>query len=489
MANERVDGDSSRIERVVSPGTETLLLIRVAPRATCTLFHSDIPERTLRLDADDQGIVRIHAKAPAGTAPIELQLQCVDEAERMTTYTIEVRSDPAAAAEAEGRRVPASEEVVQPPLQGDPMALTNSELVSRGFPPRPDPATAPALYARWLRTVSRPYTRVSTRTVGRPDVSFAGSRRERSAEASSTLSLAPFTPQPVAPLPSGPRELPPRLMSPTLPLPPPIVASLFNSNSSTWSGAYYTNPVAQFFWIQADWNVPGVYGTSDSPFYSAVAEWVGLDNSGTDLYQSGTDSECIVFFGWTFTNYWMWIEMLPFAPWAVTNFPISPGDSISIDIFVADQNGNTWFVNNDEGNGGLTAADNSVWFMLYNNTNGSSFWGTLPTAPTAVDGVSSTGYTGSTAEFILERPTVNGSPAPLASFGFAIMQSCWYGDSEYGDRPWRLGPAGSSPFDATLTYLNMLNPATNDLLALPFNFPDPTSPGGVEILWLWINYE
>jgi hypothetical protein len=302
--------------------------------------------------------------------------------------------------------------------------------------------------------------------------------------------LASFTPQP-ATLPTASRALPPQLMSPTLPLPPPMAATLFNNSNNIWSGAYYTQPVAQFFWIQADWNVPGVYATSDSPPYSAAAEWVGLDNSGTDLYQSGTDSELWVLpiFGWTFTNYWMWIEMLPFAPYAVPNFPISPGDSISVDIFVADQNGQTWFVNNDEGNGGLTSADNSVWFMLYNNTNGSSFWGTYPTAPVTLNGQSSTGYTGSTAEFILERPQVNGSPVPLASFGFAIMQSCWYGDSEYGNRPFKLGPAGSSPFDATLTYLNMVNSATNDLLALPFEFPDPTNPGGVEILWLWINYQ
>jgi hypothetical protein len=58
----------------------------------------------------------------------------------------------------------------------------------------------------------------------------------------------------------------------------------------------------------------------------------------------------------------MWIESLPFAPWGVPNFPISPGDAISLDIFVADQNGTTWFQNGSWG--GLTPADDSVWFML-----------------------------------------------------------------------------------------------------------------------------
>lgn len=159
-----------------------------------------------------------------------------------------------------------------------------------------------------------------------------------------------------------------------------------------------------------------------------MAEWVGLDNSGTDLYQSGTDSECYFIFGWTFTNYWMWIE-----------------------IFVADQNGQTWFRDNEEGNGGLTPADNSVWFMPYNNTNGSSLWGTYPTAPVTVNGTSSTGYTGSTAEFILG--TTPGERRPR-SFGIIRLRhhgELLVGDSEYGYRPFRLGPAGSSPFDATLT--------------------------------------
>jgi len=291
-------------------------------------------------------------------------------------------------------------------------------------------------------------------------------------------------------LPLPPPELPLGLRNPKLPLPLPVARSMFNSNSNIWSGAYYTNPVAQFWYIQADWNVPGAFYTQGSPFYSAVAEWIGLDNSGTDLYQAGTDSECwyFPFFGgWTFTNYWMWIETLPFAPSEVPNFPISPGDDISVDIFVADQNGTTWFQNGN--NGGLTPANDSVWFILFNNTRRLSYMGTLPTAPQSVGGANSTGFTGRTAEFIIERPTVNGSPAPLAAFGTALMRGCWYGDSEYGEKTWPLGANGSSPFDGNLTYLNMQNSSDNDLLTLPFSFPDPTNPNMIEILWLWLNYQ
>jgi hypothetical protein len=261
---------------------------------------------------------------------------------------------------------------------------------------------------------------------------------------------------------------------------------MFNASSNIWSGALISNPAAQFFLIEADWTVPGVFSMPNSPFYSAVAAWVGLDNSGTDLFQSGTDSEClnVPFFGWTFTYYWMWIETLPFAPWGLPNFPLSPGDSVSVDIFVADQSGNTWFQNGS--NGGLTPQDNTVWFMLYNHSKGVSYWGTLPAGPANIGGLQSTGFTGSTAEFILERPSDgNGNPFPLAPFGVAIMNSCWYGDSEYGDRLWRLEAQGSTSFDGNLTYLNMQD---SNLLALPISLPDPTSVGGYEILWLWVNY-
>jgi hypothetical protein len=87
-----------------------------------------------------------------------------------------------------------------------------------------------------------------------------------------------------------------------------MARSIFNSNLAIWSGAYLTQPAAQFYYVQADWNVLGVFAIPGiSPPYSAAAEWVGLDNSGTDLYQSGTDSECwdinILGFNWTFTNY------------------------------------------------------------------------------------------------------------------------------------------------------------------------------------------
>ncbi|MGO9235077.1 MAG: hypothetical protein ACLP4V_13785 [Methylocella sp.] len=116
---------------------------------------------------------------------------------------------------------PAVHGTLRPPLDGDRLALSNQELVARGYPPRPDPDKAPSHYARWLRQVSRPVTRVDPRKVPHPGVTFARSQQTRQSS--------------------------PQLRSPTLPLPPPLVRPLFNSNWNTWSGAHLTNPDAQFF--------------------------------------------------------------------------------------------------------------------------------------------------------------------------------------------------------------------------------------------------
>lgn len=468
----------TRSNHTVLPEVETLLSIQTQPKAVCFLYHDEFKDQRMQLDADDNGVVRFHAKAHKDWKPVEVHVEYTGEDGTTARHTLALRGDTE-----HGAPISANEVDAQPvgslraALEGDPLALSDQDLVARGYPPRPDPKLSPARYVRWNRIVSRPYTAVNPRLVPHPEVSFAHAHPVIQ-QRSPTLPLPPPQAHPAL-----------ALNAPTLPLPPPLVRPMFNANSNSWSGAYLNRPILQFSAIQGDWKVPGVIALPNAPPYSAAAEWIGLDNSGTDLYQSGTDSECNYFapFGWVFTNYWMWIESLPFAPWAVPNFTVTPGDSVSVDIFVADQNGMTWF--KDGTWGGLTSRDNSVWFMLYNNSRGLSYWGTLPTARETLDGLSSTGFTGTTAEFIIERPLYNGSQAALASFILAAMEGCWYGDAQYGNQRFALGADGSQPFDGSLAYWNMQNSATKDLLDIAISVPDPTSSEGSEILWFWVNYQ
>lgn len=448
--------EEHRSEQAVVPGIETLLSFQTFPGAACTLRHHDVEDDILRLHADDRGGVRFHVRAPRDANPVEVQLESSGSNGELETHRIVLSADASAAAAA---HVPASmtaredQQPSLPPLRQELMTVENSELIAQGYPPRPDPATAPARYARWLRIVSRPWTVVSKRLIPRPDVAF------------------------------GPR---PALRTPTLPLPPPIAQSMFNSNADSWSGAEYTQPFAQFFHIQAAWNVPGVLaGAPGSPLYSAAAAWIGL--TADKLYQSGSDSEAYNLpspfsnwpfnvGSWVFTNYWMWIESYPDATWVIPNIPISPGDEVEVFIFVADTDGTTWFV--DGYWGGLTEADNTVWFMVYNHTKGLSYWGTL---------TSDLFFTGRTAAFVIERPTYNGSTAPLARFGTATMWSGWYGDSQAGYQ--QLFPLGSGFYDPGPTYINMESTSTKHVLDYVTAFPDPTNDGGKELVFYWLGYQ
>lgn len=201
--------------------------------------------------------------------------------------------------------------VVRPPLEGDPLALTNAELVAKGYPPRPDPEKSAAQYARWLKNVSRSFTRVDTRRA-HPDYSRSKGNR-------------------------APEGVIAALSGKAAPMLNAAGGSKANINFSNWTGAYFTNPIGQFASIQAEWNTPLVFALPGGPAFSAMVEWIGLDSAAGDLYQPGTGSECYNFFFWEITTYFMWMETLPWSWWVVPNFAVSPGDQITVDIWVANQ--------------------------------------------------------------------------------------------------------------------------------------------------------
>jgi hypothetical protein len=117
----------------------------------------------------------------------------------VTRHTLSVTADPDHWAVAEDPHDTAEREGAQdavlgdlvPALLEDPRDLSNGELVSRGYPPRPSPDAPAASRERWRQLVSRSYRRVGPERTEHPDVRF-------------TKLTDPET-----------------VMSPTLPLPPP----------------------------------------------------------------------------------------------------------------------------------------------------------------------------------------------------------------------------------------------------------------------------
>lgn len=323
-----------RFEHTIVPGSDGAIVIRVGPNSVCRLSHPDSDVESLQLDADSRGDVRLHLRATADAKHLEFVVEETAEDGTVTRHTLSVTADPdhwAVAAEPdEAAELDAAIGDLVPALLDDPRDLSNAELVSRGYPPRPSAEAPAASRERWRQLVSKSYRRVGPERTEHPDVQFTKLTDPE-------IVMSPTLPLP----PPSEREVATKLIRSILPYPTQLADSIFNGSSSTWSGAFLDQPANEFYIVEADWRVPRVF---PNPIpYSAAAEWVGLGAGPSDLFQSGTDSESYSFFGWTISIYWMWIEALPYKPWGVTNFPIDPGDQIRVTIFVADANGTTWF--------------------------------------------------------------------------------------------------------------------------------------------------
>jgi hypothetical protein len=135
-----------RVERRVPPEQATLVTIQVKPQSICYLYHPQAPEHRIQIDADNRGIVRFHAKAMKGAELTAFHLEA-HHAGHADLHAIALLPDirhTAAMRAQDLQSKPVVSAEVREPLSGDPRAVSNAELVARGYPPRPDPHTSPA---------------------------------------------------------------------------------------------------------------------------------------------------------------------------------------------------------------------------------------------------------------------------------------------------------------------------------------------------------
>ncbi len=393
-------------ERQVPPARATLVTVQVQPHSVCYFYHPEAKQRRIQIDADNRGIVRFHARAMKGATPTEFHLESPQRWQGGATYTIalsaEIRHKPSMSSP-ELVSAPIVSGEVRPPLEGDPLALSDAELVAKGYPPRPDPEKAPAQYSRWLKNVSRAFTRIDTHRVAHPDYGRSkGNRAPDGVAASQSGNAVPMLGA------SG--------------------GSQANINFyNCWTGAYFTNP------DRPDSHRSRQSGTRRwcSRFRAArhSRQWwsgIGLDNRGGrvstrpapaarvlqhlflgDHHLLHVDGKrCRGAGGWCpISRYRLATRSASISGWRTSSARRSTS---KVHLGRADATG-----------------QQSVWFYLTNATNGASFMGTYQTAPESQGGLTSTGFTGRTAEFILERPTINGSYTDLAFFlQPALMTNC-----------------------------------------------------------------
>jgi hypothetical protein len=163
--------------------------------------------------------------------------------------------------------------------------------------------------------------------------------------------------------------------------------------SSDWSGYSVSsdlyNPQPLVTSVNASWTVAAV-NVSIGNSYSAV--WVGLggqfDNS---LIQMGTEQDSVN----GQASYSAWYELLPADAVTVDSLSVSPGDIITASISLVDPTTNTWSVE------------------ISDVTDGQSFKKSLVYDSSMLS-----------AEWIVERPTVNNRIAALANFGQMTFTDC-----------------------------------------------------------------
>jgi hypothetical protein len=169
-------------------------------------------------------------------------------------------------------------------------------------------------------------------------------------------------------------------------------------SSSNWSGYAETGT---FTGVSSTWTVPAVSSTSGSSYSSA---WIGVDGfNDSNLIQTGTEQD---YYSGS-AHYDAWWEILPAAETEIstTTYPIAPGNEMSASIWETSTTETTGGGGGfgRHGGGGTTE---HVWdISLSDVTKGWTF-------------TTSQGYAGAgtSAEWIMEAPEVNGKIATLAHY-------------------------------------------------------------------------
>jgi len=269
-----------------------------------------------------------------------------------------------------------------PPPSFDYMAATDEELRTFGLPPRPDPVRDPKAHAFWKKMMAASKHRV-TPILQRTNI-FHGPPKNLAQVASQQI------PPTAGDGPTGLRNI-------SKPTTPPNLVNTTVSSSTNWSGYANYEPLAPYnsskSFVLAEWTVPfaqQAFGVCTGGWeYSS--EWPGFDGLGSnDVLQAGSESDAYCLNGATQQFYSLWYEWYPAASVRITNLSIAPGNLIEAYIWYSTTAplGNAYLVN------------------LTNNT--STYIGFNPPAGTTFQGTS--------AEWIVEAPTVNSSQSLLTNY-------------------------------------------------------------------------
>jgi hypothetical protein len=180
--------------------------------------------------------------------------------------------------------------------------------------------------------------------------------------------------------------------------------------SLNWSGysvvSDFDNPQPQMTSVSASWTVPVVTVSIGNSF---SAEWIGVGGQfDQTLIQTGTGQDSVA----GQAVYRAWYELVPGSVVKINSLVISPEDRITASISLVDPNTNMWSIEIDDDTSGQSFSKNVVHIS-----------------------------SGLSAEWIVERPTINSRTEVLADFGSVTFTDCRAALNG------KVGTVGSFPFN------------------------------------------
>jgi hypothetical protein len=141
--------------------------------------------------------------------------------------------------------------------------------------------------------------------------------------------------------------------------------------------------------VGASWTVPEIKPSENNTF-SGV--WIGIGGYGEDtLIQTGTEQEYVN----DRVAYYAWYELLPDYLVHISNVHVRAGDTVTASISLINENTSTWSIELAD----VTRGERFKTTAVYNSSRLS-------------------------AEWVVERPKVNGNISTLADFGNVTFTEC-----------------------------------------------------------------
>jgi len=319
-----------------------------------------------------------------------------------------------------------------PPPGFNPLTASDAALKGLGFPPRPDASKNPTAYAHWNKMMSAAKTHIVPELKS-TNIYHGPARNVRPVDRTTGV--------------------PQDLAAPSR----PAASNGTLTTSTNWSGWVDYQPSAPFLgnnsYVYGQWIIPfaqQAFGTCTGDWeYSS--QWVGFDGfNSNDVLQAGSEADAYCNNGNQQQFYSLWIEWYPNPESQISNFPIHPGDLVEVEVWYASGTGNAYLINY------TTQQSTTIGFSPPNGTV----------------------FQGTSVEWIVEAPTVNGGQSALMNYtatpwNFAFAYST---TTTLNYEP-NTAPSGTA-YDLlmtsggnTISYCNLfqpINPQQNALWCYPY---------------------